>query len=287
MDQDEIQEIMALLRAQGRQPQACTKEVPVMTATTVCGQPVPIGDEGIERMMDLPLRDDIRAIVVRIHGDSMIEAGYADGDEVVVQLQPTAEDGDVVLAVRNGESTVKAFMRDSRHRVWLIPQNKTLPAIPVAEGDDFFIVGVVQGIYRRQPRLVQSKMIDYLTKALDSTGRAGRPQSKTFADIVARSFRDERLSHLHSIMEGRRGKEAAFVMQTAHKICWLTERPTFESIEKEFGPVGAKSNFYRYLQLRMTPDEQKAYFELFREEHNRLRDARLAQLAAEADDEEV
>jgi hypothetical protein len=197
------------------------------------------------------------------------------------------EDGDVVLAVRNGESTVKAFMRDSRHRVWLIPQNKTLPAIPVAESDDFFIVGVVQGIYRRQPRLVQSKMIDYLTKALDSTGRAGRPQSKTFADIVARSFRDERLSHLHSIMEGRRGKEAAFVMQTAHKICWLTERPTFESIEKEFGPVGAKSNFYRYLQLRMTPDEQKAYFELFREEHNRLRDARLAQLAAEADDEEV
>ena len=287
MNQDEIQEIMALLRAQGRQPELCTKEVPVMTATTVCGQPVPIGDECIDRMMDLPLRDDIRAIVVRIHGDSMVDAGYVDGDEVVVQLQPTAEDGDIVLAVRNGESTVKALMRDARHRVWLIPQNKTMPAIPVAEGDDFFIVGVVTGIYRRQPRLVRSQMMDYLTKGLEASGRAGRPQAKTFADIVTRTFRDERLSHLHAIMEGRRGKEAAFVMQTAYKICWLMERPTFESIEKEFGPVGAKSNFYKYLQLRMTREEQEAYFELFREEHNRLRDALLAQLAAESDDEEA
>lgn len=282
MTNAEVKEIMAVLEAQGLQPQACTREVPVMTASAVCGRPVPVGDESVERIMELPLRDDIKAIVVRVHGDSMADAGYVDGDEVVVELQPTAEEGDIVLAVLDGECTIKAFMRDGRHGVWLIPQNRAFSAIAVTEKNDFFIVGIVRGLYRRQARLKQSSMIEYMLKAREASG-LGRPQHKTFADIVVSSHRQERLSHLHEIMEGRRGKEAAFVMQVAHRICWLYERPSFESVEKEFGAIGAKSNFYKYLQLRMTKEEHDAYFELFREVNAKIRSAILAELT---DDEE-
>ena len=177
-------------------------------------------------------------------------------------------------------------MRDGRQGVLLVPQNKTFPAIPVTEKNDFFIIGVVQGLYRRQARLSQNDLIDYIVKAREAAA-AGRPQHKSFADIVVSSHRQERLDHIHSIMAGRRGKEAAFVMQTAHQICWLLERPSFESVEKEFGSVGAKSNFYKYLQLRMTKEEKDAYFELFREADTKIRAAILADLEAESDDEEV
>ncbi|MBR6375025.1 MAG: hypothetical protein IKR91_02175 [Alloprevotella sp.] len=281
MDQEELKKILHLLQAQGFDPQVCNKEIPVMTAGAVCGSPVPIGDEGVERIMKMPMREDIQAIVVKVHGDSMIDVGYTDGDEVVVELKNSAEDGDIVLAVLDGESTIKAILRDGQKSLWLIPQNKNYQAIPVTEKNDFFIVGVVMGLYRRSPRLQLNAMVDYLTSA----SRSGRPQRKAFSDILVQNFRKERLDHLHVIMEGKRGKEAAFIMQTALKIYWILENPTFESVEEEFGKIGGKSNFYKYLRLKMTQEEKSSYYELFREVDRKLRAATLAAIEAEEGDE--
>lgn len=85
------------------------------------------------------------ALLVR--GDSMIEDGIRDGDVLVVKRQSTAEDGQTVVAIVNGEATVKRFYRQES-RVELRPANPAVQAI-VLESGPVKIRGVVIGLIRR------------------------------------------------------------------------------------------------------------------------------------------
>jgi len=75
----------------------------------------------------------------------MVDAAITDGDWVAVRQQPTAESGDVVAAMIDGEATVKTFKRREDH-VWLMPHNEAYQPIL---GDEAEILGKVVAVLRR------------------------------------------------------------------------------------------------------------------------------------------
>ncbi len=87
--------------------------------------------------------------VLRVEGNSMIEEQIRDGDYIVVQAQPTAEDGEMVVALVGGDAaTVKKLYREPGNRVRLQPANPTMEPILV-DADDVRIQGVVVGVIRK------------------------------------------------------------------------------------------------------------------------------------------
>lgn len=110
------------------------------------GGPI-LAEEQIEDIFPLPrqLVGEGTLFLLKVVGDSMINAAIADGDWVVVRQQPVAENGDIVAAMLDGEATVKTFKRSSDH-VWLMPHNPVYTPIP---GDDAEILGKVVAVLRR------------------------------------------------------------------------------------------------------------------------------------------
>jgi len=88
---------------------------------------------------------DGRGFLLSVRGDSMIDAGIHDGDYVVVREQPTADNGEIVVALLDGEGTVKRFYRENG-RVRLQPANPRLDPIYAR---DVQVVGRVVGLFRR------------------------------------------------------------------------------------------------------------------------------------------
>lgn len=87
--------------------------------------------------------------VLRVEGDSMIDEQIRDGDYLVVAAQPTARDGEVVIALVGGDSaTVKTLYREPGNRVRLQPANPSMEPI-VVDADDVVIQGVVVGVIRK------------------------------------------------------------------------------------------------------------------------------------------
>ena len=82
--------------------------------------------------------------LLRVQGDSMIDAAICDGDWVVVRRQPVAENGEIVAAMIDGEATVKSLRRADGH-VWLMPHNAAYDPIP---GDDAQVLGRVVSVLR-------------------------------------------------------------------------------------------------------------------------------------------
>jgi len=92
---------------------------------------------------DLARRPD--TFMLRVQGDSMIEAAILDGDLIVVSPQPDARNGEVVVAMVDGDATVKRFYREAG-RVRLQPENRTMAPI---YADDVTVIGRVEAVVRR------------------------------------------------------------------------------------------------------------------------------------------
>ncbi len=110
------------------------------------GGPI-LAEEAIEDVFPLPKQivGEGTLFLLKVAGDSMINAAIADGDWVVVRQQPVAESGDIVAAMIDGEATVKTFKRSDGH-VWLMPHNPLYTPIP---GDTATILGKVVAVLRR------------------------------------------------------------------------------------------------------------------------------------------
>jgi repressor LexA len=119
--------------------------VPVV-GRIAAGGPV-LAEEAIEDVFPLPktLVGEGTLFLLRVTGDSMIDAAICDGDWVVVRQQPVADNGDVVAAMIDGEATVKTFQRKAGH-VLLLPHNPLYEPIP---GDQATILGRVVAVLRR------------------------------------------------------------------------------------------------------------------------------------------
>jgi repressor LexA len=109
------------------------------------GTPV-LAEENIEDHIEVPPQagGESGQFVLRVKGDSMIEAGILDGDFVVVQKTETAEDGDIVVALVGEEATVKTFYRESDH-IRLQPENASMEPIRTR---DVQILGRMVGLLR-------------------------------------------------------------------------------------------------------------------------------------------
>jgi repressor LexA len=88
------------------------------------------------------------AFLLRVKGDSMVEAHIVEGDLVVVRPQSTAENGEIVVALIDGEATLKRFFHEGNH-IRLQPENADLePIIITAESRDTTIIGKITGLCR-------------------------------------------------------------------------------------------------------------------------------------------
>ena len=138
-------------------PNAATTEVagsdalPVPTYVPVLGRiaaggPI-LAEEAVEEVFPLPreLVGEGTLFLLKVVGESMIDAAICDGDWVVVRQQNVADNGDIVAAMLDGEATVKTFKRTAG-QVWLMPHNPAFDPIP---GNDAVILGKVVTVIRR------------------------------------------------------------------------------------------------------------------------------------------
>ncbi|ADQ46076.1 SOS-response transcriptional repressor LexA [Caldicellulosiruptor bescii] len=120
-------------------------QLPLVGKVTA-GEPI-LAVENIEETMTLPydLVGTEDAFLLRVRGDSMIEAGIFDNDIIIVRRQNVAENGDIVVALIDDEATVKRFYKEHDH-IRLQPENKAMEPIIVK---DVKILGKVIGLIRR------------------------------------------------------------------------------------------------------------------------------------------
>lgn len=120
-------------------------ELPVV-GSVAAGVPT-LAAENVETMLCLPtelVRDDA-TFVLRVKGDSMVDAGILDGDFVVVRDQPSALNGEIVVAQIEDEATVKRFFREA-DRIRLQPENTSMEPI---YSTDVTVLGKVVAVFRR------------------------------------------------------------------------------------------------------------------------------------------
>ena len=117
-----------------------------MLGRIAAGGPI-LAEQAVEDIFPLPreLVGEGEVFMLQVKGDSMLEAAICDGDWVVVRQQPTADSGEIVAAMLDGEATVKTYRRRDGH-VWLMPQNAAFDPIP---GDEATIMGRVVAVLRR------------------------------------------------------------------------------------------------------------------------------------------
>lgn len=122
-----------------------TSFVPVL-GRIAAGGPI-LADQAVEAVFPLPqeLVGDGELFLLKVVGDSMVDAAICDGDWVVVRRQEAAESGEIVAALLGDEATVKTLKRSGGH-VWLMPHNPAYEPIP---GDDARILGKVVTVLRR------------------------------------------------------------------------------------------------------------------------------------------
>ena len=112
-----------------------------LLGSVVAGVPIE-AQEDLEGYIYISFRPKEEYFALRVHGDSMINAGIADGAVLVVHKQECVENNDIVVAMLNKEQTVKRFKMfgDS---MFLKPENPAYEMIPITEKDEFIILGKV------------------------------------------------------------------------------------------------------------------------------------------------
>ena len=135
--------LQLLKNPEGDKNHARTVDVPLV-GTAPCGQPL-LAEENVETLIPVSTslaRPPHRYFLLRARGDSMTEAGIHDGDLVLVRQQPTATNGEVVVALIDDEATIKEFHRSSSVIV-LKPRSHSGAHRPVVLTKDFQVQGVV------------------------------------------------------------------------------------------------------------------------------------------------
>lgn len=120
--------------------------VPVVGRVTA-GQPI-LAVENIDDTFPLPLdfiQSNNQVFMLKVQGESMIEAGIFDGDYIIIEQKPTAENGEIVVALIGDEATVKTFYKENGY-FRLQPENSTMAPILVK---DVKILGKVIGLFRK------------------------------------------------------------------------------------------------------------------------------------------
>ncbi|KPJ84111.1 MAG: hypothetical protein AMS17_16665 [Spirochaetes bacterium DG_61] len=118
-----------------------------LVGTVAAGRPLEVYE--IQEYIDVPeeMLGKGENIALKIRGNSMIESGIYDGDVVIVKRQSTAENGQIVVALVDGEATIKRIYFHNDH-IELRASNPSVASILVTEKQDFQIFGTLVGLYR-------------------------------------------------------------------------------------------------------------------------------------------
>jgi repressor LexA len=120
--------------------------IPVVGKVTA-GQPI-LAVENIEDTFPMPVDvvNNADAFMLKVKGESMIEAGILNNDLILVRQQSTAVNGDIVVALIGDEATVKTFYKEKGY-IRLQPENQHME--PIIVNDDMSIIGKVIGVFRK------------------------------------------------------------------------------------------------------------------------------------------
>lgn len=140
-------ELPSTVQALDDSPQVQPEETAYVPLVGRIAAGVPItAEQQVEELVPLPrqLVGDGQLFMLKVTGESMIDAAICDGDFVVIRQQRDAENGDIVAAMLDGEATVKVFRRRDGH-TWLLPRNSAFEPIL---GDHAEVLGKVVAVLR-------------------------------------------------------------------------------------------------------------------------------------------
>ena len=129
-------------------PDGSTKaKLPLFLESVSAGFPSPADDylEGRLDLNDHLIRNPSATFFVRVTGDSMVDAGIYSGDILVVDRSLEAKDGNIVIAVIDGELTVKRLQR-AKNKIYLLPENANYKPIEITSEMNFEVWGVVSTV---------------------------------------------------------------------------------------------------------------------------------------------
>lgn len=127
---------------------ATTKRLPLYNNKIVAGFPSPAEDH-IDTQLDLNdylIKNPTTTFYVRVEGNSMLGAGIHPNDILVVDLSLEPTDDNIVIALVDGEFTVKRLKITAKKQILLVPENENYPTIAIKDGMDFRIWGVVTSV---------------------------------------------------------------------------------------------------------------------------------------------
>ncbi len=134
-----------------RPEQTNSHQTPLYEESVQAGFPSPAEDylEGTLDLNELFIHRPSSTYIVRVAGDSMIEAGIFEGDLLVVDRSLDPKNNDIIIAEIDGEFTVKRFVRKDEHSIILQPANINYSPIIITDDRQFLLWGVVVGVLRK------------------------------------------------------------------------------------------------------------------------------------------
>jgi repressor LexA len=130
-----------------QQKKAAAVELPLL-GYVAAGAPI----EALENAESFVVPEEFvrrqNTFALRVKGNSMIDDGICDGDYIIVEERPNASNGETVVALVNGEATVKKFHRDKGGKIRLIPANESMAPI-IVKDKDVAVRGVVVAVMRK------------------------------------------------------------------------------------------------------------------------------------------
>lgn len=208
--------------------------------------------------------DGVESFITEVVGDCMVDAGVGEGDMVVLDMNVEPSNGSIVAAYVDGVPMLRYYYRDERQSdvVWLVPANSRKGYKPTrVDGSmDLRVLGVVMtalkqlwkrefGIVTKLRSQVDGVKVKRLTHSLSAEAV---PQFA--ACVVDPERRTVVLKRLHSLVDGKRGKEVAMVMRAAMAAGLIT-RPSYGDVAAEFGEIGNRAGYNRYMNYQFYDDE--------------------------------
>jgi hypothetical protein len=187
MTSKELKDILQSLKARGWQPMVCDTPVPFYESDVLCGEPTGIGDIVEEtRMLPKEFLSMQPEFIVTVKGDSMKDAGIVEGDAVKVETGISIHDGDIVLAMIDGDFTLKCYCEDEEGTPWLVPQNPAYEPFSLKETQNVWILGRVSKVIKQTPRINYRSCMKLIKKA-----KAGQTEPREIGQMqVSRAIRE-------------------------------------------------------------------------------------------------
>ena len=187
MDLEELRSLFCDMQSKGMKPMLCDTEIPLYDAAVPCGEPTYCAEDIVESVLipkgELSMHPEF---MLTVRGESMKGVGIESGDEVRVIGGVQPFDGDIVLAVIDGEYTLKTYYEDEEGQIWLVPQNEDYVPILLDGSKLVKIYGKVKEIVKTAPRVP----IKLCAKAVKKALKPAEVKPKISEERVSCAFRE-------------------------------------------------------------------------------------------------